>query len=478
MHAKSCEVREVVDNSLIKDFLNRNHSQGYVKSNFKCGLFYKNELVMLMTFGKPRYDKNYQWEIIRECTKKDYTVYEGCSTLWNFFISSRSVRSCVVYSYPHNGDFTSHYVDYCGFKNITKSRDANRLVYVGTYNGKDYKITEQELFRNGVDRILGTNIGLDKGSNKDILVSLGFRQEFESCIKPQKDIYFPFGVVFKATDLDSGKFYIGETRVKGKIERGYLGSGIKWINHLNKYPDKRFDKDNPNAHLYEIKILKDDFDTPKELRQFEIEMIKEYGEYDEEKNLLTNINCMNLTLREQGEYNKPEVKVCSECGGRSGQHKKSCSQYKGKLCEECGSTGVVHYKTCSKFKRFDKKSVPCPHCGGKAGHHYKYCRFYKEKQDKVCGECGGKYGHHKKTCSSSRICPECGAGNGRHFGGCSMSKKCPECGGVNNTHKKYCSKYKRKDVEPCPECGAKHTHLKTCSRYYKNTNKKLDGDDR
>ena len=59
-----------------------------------------------------------------------------------------------------------------------------------------------------------------------------------------------------------------------------------------------------------------------------------------------------------------------------------------------------------------------------------------------------------------------------------MSKKCPECGGINNTHKKCCSKYKRKDVEPCPECGAKHTHLKTCSRYRKNVNKELDGDDR
>lgn len=471
IHANSCIPKVISDNSIVKEFLDVNHLQGYVKSNFKCGLFYKNELVMLMTFGKPRYDKNYQWEIIRECTKKGIIVYEGCSTLWKFFLRNRQVRSCVVYSYPHNSNYTEHYIKYCGFINANKSSVSKRDIYKGSFKGKNFKITEQELARNGVDRILSASFGTNNGTNKDILLSIGFVKEQEEYIKPQKDIYFPYGVVYKVTDLDTGDFYIGKTEVKGKLEKGYLGSGKKWKGHIAKYPNKDIDPDNGNSHKYQVDILKSDFKTPKELKEYEVKEIKKYGEYDDELDELLNKHCMNLTTREQGEYTKPEVKSCSECGGRSGMHKKSCSKYvKKQPCQECGSTGILHYKTCSKYSGYRKKSQPCQYCGGKNGHHYKNCKLYIELVDSVCPECGGKNGHHTKNCSHAKCCPECGGLVG-HYKTCSKYREiiCEECGGKAGMHRKDCSKYKqKKKPEPCQECGRIYGHKKFCSHFFKN----------
>jgi hypothetical protein len=41
--ARKCEVKEIIDNKLIKNFLNSNHIQLYIGSNIKIGLFYNDE---------------------------------------------------------------------------------------------------------------------------------------------------------------------------------------------------------------------------------------------------------------------------------------------------------------------------------------------------------------------------------------------------------------------------------------------------
>lgn len=61
-----------------KKFFEHNHLQGMNQNINKCfGLFYDNELVQLIGLGKPRYNKNYNYEIIRSCTKLDTIVIGG-----------------------------------------------------------------------------------------------------------------------------------------------------------------------------------------------------------------------------------------------------------------------------------------------------------------------------------------------------------------------------------------------------------------
>jgi hypothetical protein len=39
-----------------------------------------------MTFGKPRFNKNSEWELLRFCNKKFHTVIGGASKLFKYFI--------------------------------------------------------------------------------------------------------------------------------------------------------------------------------------------------------------------------------------------------------------------------------------------------------------------------------------------------------------------------------------------------------
>ncbi len=70
-----------VDKLVVKNFLESNHIDGYVKSDVNIGLYYNNELVCLLCFKKKEND----FEIVRTCTKLNYKVIGGISKLFNYF---------------------------------------------------------------------------------------------------------------------------------------------------------------------------------------------------------------------------------------------------------------------------------------------------------------------------------------------------------------------------------------------------------
>lgn len=448
LNARDCDISQI-SSSEEKDFLNENHIQGYVRSYICYGLYYKDELVQIMSFGKPRFSRYHHWEIIRDCTKNGYNVRGGVSKLWKYFISNNNVSSCICYSYPHDGSFTSKYINYCGFVNVSKSKPEKKIYFEGIWNGRYKRIDKSILERHGVDRLLKGIFGHDK-TNEQILLDLGFEKKYENGFTPQVDSYFPNGILYKITDVDTGKFYIGETfRVRDFNNGVYNGSGQKWATYFNKYKD---------SHEFKREILKDNFKTPKELYDAEVKEIRRYcirldnGNYKVDE----STGCMNVKTVAQ-----PEMPICPECGSTLFHHKKTCSMYTPhKPCSECGLTHGHHKKTCSKYT---PKKV-CPECGGKGGLHKKECSNYKEQAK--CSECGGS-GSHYKTCShykSPEPCPECGLTYGHHKRDCSKINICSECGGVKGRHRPHCSKYK--ELEACPECGLKGgKHKPTCSIY-------------
>ena len=496
IYARSCEIVDISKDTLIQ-FLNENHSQGYANSIVNYGLIYKDELVQVMSFGKPRFNKFYSWELIRDCTKSGVEVVGGVSKLWKHFIDNNTVRSCICYSYPHESAYTNKYVDYCGFTNLEKAKPSKKVYFEGIWNGKIKRIDKSILERHGVDRLLKGSFGHDR-TNEEILLELGFKKKTEDGLSPQVDSYFPEGIVYKITDLDTGKFYIGETFKKDEfVNCIYNGSGGKWTKYYNKHKD---------LHNFKREILKDNFKTPKELYDFEVSEIRKYcNEIEDGKYLVDHsTGCMNVKTQPQPEmpicpecgglsynhhktcsmykprsicsicgsvnghhkYDCPNLNLCSECGGKDGRHKKTCSKYNQPAkCPECGSSGQ-HKKTCSKYKP-SRKPDPCPECGSIGSNHKKTCSKYNKPS--ACEECGSCGSHHKKTCSkykSGEKCPECG-GIGRHYKTCSKYTKpavCPECGGKGGHHKTECSHYKKS--APCPICGSYTTHKVGC-KYYK-----------
>jgi hypothetical protein len=89
IYARNTKIRNL-NNLQSKSFLEQNHIQGNCNSHHKYGLFYNDELVSVMTFGVPRFNKNYDWELLRFCNKTNFSVVGGASKLLNHFIKNHN----------------------------------------------------------------------------------------------------------------------------------------------------------------------------------------------------------------------------------------------------------------------------------------------------------------------------------------------------------------------------------------------------
>lgn len=127
VYARNCVVREVDPRSACK-FLDTNHIQGSSPSSIKLGLYYKNELVSLMTFSKSRIGigKNEDgYELVRFCNKLNTNVVGGASKLLSYFISHYNPLKIV--SYSSNDISDGHLYKVLGF---TKGKSSNSYWYI------------------------------------------------------------------------------------------------------------------------------------------------------------------------------------------------------------------------------------------------------------------------------------------------------------------------------------------------------------
>lgn len=82
--ARKCEIK-IVSSQESNMFLSANHIQGSCTSKYRYGLYYNDELVSIITFGKSRYDKKYEYELLRFASKMNVTVIGGFSRLLKHF---------------------------------------------------------------------------------------------------------------------------------------------------------------------------------------------------------------------------------------------------------------------------------------------------------------------------------------------------------------------------------------------------------
>jgi len=100
IYARKCNLG-LVNNEEAKKFLNENHIQGNVKSKYKIGLYYNDELVSIMTFGNGRVimgGKKDEIELLRFCNKLDTTIIGGASKILNYFIKTHNPKKIISYA--------------------------------------------------------------------------------------------------------------------------------------------------------------------------------------------------------------------------------------------------------------------------------------------------------------------------------------------------------------------------------------------
>ena len=115
IYARKCIIKEI-ENKDYNDFCNKYHIQGTKGAQVKLGLFYNDKLVQIASFGKSRYDKQYEWEWIRGCPASNNNVIGGTSKLFKYFIKKYNPKSIVCYADFNKFDGRGY--KECGFKFI------------------------------------------------------------------------------------------------------------------------------------------------------------------------------------------------------------------------------------------------------------------------------------------------------------------------------------------------------------------------
>jgi hypothetical protein len=155
-----------------KEFLENNHIQGNCQSSIRLGLFYKGELVSLMTFGKRRMvlkaisSKN-QYELLRFCNKQNTIVVGGASKLFKYFVDNYNPFEIVSYANLDISNGTLYYtlgfinkghtgVNYWWVKDKRYHR-SNFMKHKLIAEGANPNLTENEIMREkGYKKIYGT----------------------------------------------------------------------------------------------------------------------------------------------------------------------------------------------------------------------------------------------------------------------------------------------------------------------------------
>lgn len=168
VYARKCIVKEITDNNKVKEFIISNHIQGFVGSKVKLGLYYKDELVSIMTFsnlrsnlGNENSDSEKSYELLRFCNLLNTAVVGGASRLFKYFIRNYNPEMIISYAdrrwsrgklYEKLGFRFTHYSNpnyfYCDPRELIRLNRFNfgkdRLIS----EGYDSSLTEREIMSN------------------------------------------------------------------------------------------------------------------------------------------------------------------------------------------------------------------------------------------------------------------------------------------------------------------------------------------
>ena len=163
--ARNCQVTEVSPKTVV-DFINMNHIQQDARgAKAAYVLEYDGKIVSTMTFSEPRYNKNYQWELLRLCTASEYAIIGGPSRMFKQFVKDHDPDS--VISYCDRAKFSGDVYTNIGMK-LHHTTSPSKI-----WSKDSKKITDNLLRQRGYDQLFNANYG--KGtSNEQLMLEHGW----------------------------------------------------------------------------------------------------------------------------------------------------------------------------------------------------------------------------------------------------------------------------------------------------------------
>jgi len=145
--ARKTEIK-LVDNLLKDSFLESNHIQGKCVSTINIGLYYRDELVSLMTFGKRSINSKVDFELLRFCNKINLSVIGSASKLFTYFIKNYNYDS--ISSFADISQFTGNLYSKLGFEYSHRSNPNYWWVIDGVRHHR-FNYNKKRLVKEGWD---------------------------------------------------------------------------------------------------------------------------------------------------------------------------------------------------------------------------------------------------------------------------------------------------------------------------------------
>ena len=120
IHARKCQIK-LVGHDEASGFLETSHLDGAIPASIRLGLYYQDELVAMMTFGKNRFskqssDKNTEYELYRYAVKPYTRIPGGASRLLKHFVRNYTKPGDSLISFSSNDISNGNLYKKLGFK--------------------------------------------------------------------------------------------------------------------------------------------------------------------------------------------------------------------------------------------------------------------------------------------------------------------------------------------------------------------------
>ena len=137
--ARECEIGDV-PREVSKEFQRKNHLQGAVNAKVHLGLYHEGELVALMTFGKCRFDKKHEWEMLRFCCRLGWHIPGAAGKLLKHFERTYRPKSLVSFKTRTNALLSRLNFQKHKLKDVLKNFDPAKSEYENMKANGYYRI--------------------------------------------------------------------------------------------------------------------------------------------------------------------------------------------------------------------------------------------------------------------------------------------------------------------------------------------------
>lgn len=148
VYARNCIVTEISNEEAV-EFTNRYHLQGGVNSQINIGISYNDDLLGIMTFSTPRFNGEYQYELVRLAWMSGVNVVGGSEKMFGYFKNRYNPES--VISYCDISKFQGEVYSRLGFKNDGLTPPNYKWVMpvthevISRYKAQKHKLVEKSL---------------------------------------------------------------------------------------------------------------------------------------------------------------------------------------------------------------------------------------------------------------------------------------------------------------------------------------------